>query len=125
MEAANLDTNALFTQYVNVVNKAIGEHKQEFPYKQLLEGGKKLLGDKRIGAAVYKHEADKPHEYFTLELTDNNTLQIASHGKTPEGPDVEWKVREDHLRNVVENPDEFVKHPAKLDLDWLKSRIGS
>jgi len=35
----NLETNALFTQYVNVVNRAMGEHRDEFPWKQLFEAG--------------------------------------------------------------------------------------
>ena len=119
-ETAKLDTNALFTQYVNVVNRAIGANEDRFPFKQLLSMGEKILGDKKIGAAVYKDDPDSPHEYFTLTL-DNGRLD-ARHGK--EAPDTEWKVKQEHLENVIEDPQTYIDNPAKLDLDWLETRMG-
>lgn len=116
----NLDTNALFTQYINVVNRAIGAHRDEFPFKQLLTMGKELLGDKKIGAAVYKTDADSPHDYFTI--TFQNGKLRAEHGK--KAPDISWKVKEAYLQKVVAKPDQYVDSPGKLDLDWLKSRLG-
>lgn len=116
----NLDTNALFTQYVNVVNRAIGAHRDELPFKQLLAMGKELLKDKKIGAAVYKTDPDSPHDYFTI--TFQNGKLRAEHGK--QAPDISWKVKEAYLQKVVAKPDQYVDSPGKLDLDWLKSRLG-
>lgn len=121
MNIEQLDTNALFTQYVNVVNKAIGQNKNDFPFRQLTQMGEKVLGDKKIGAAVYKGDAGAPHDYFTIQL-ENGKLR-AEHGK--EGPDVEWKLDEAHLKNVVSDPDPYVDNPAKLNLDWLETRLGN
>lgn len=120
MQTEKLDTNALFTQYVNVVNKAMGQNRDEFPFSQLMSMGEKILGDKKIGAAVYKDDPDSPHDYFTLTYEDGKLR--ATHGK--EAPNVEWKLDERHLENVVDDPGTFIENPARLDLDWLKTRMG-
>ncbi len=120
MDKNDLDTNALFTQYVNVVNKALAAHRDEFPMKQLSKAGEKLVGGKEIGAAVYKNDPDAPHDYFTVTM-EGGRFQ-AEQGKGH--PDIEWKVKQQHIENVVENPDEFIAHPLKLDLDWLSTRFG-
>lgn len=119
METTQLQTNALFIQYVDVVNRAIASNRDRFPFKQLLSIGERMLGDKKIGAAVYKTDPDSPHDWFTL--TYRNGKLSAQEGK--ESPDISWKVKEAHLRNVVSNPDPFIANPAKLDLDWLETRF--
>ena len=121
MNIERLDTNALFTQYVNVVNDAIGQNENDFPFRQLMQMGEKVLGDKKIGAAVYKGDPDSPHDYFTVRLESGRFR--ATHGK--EEPDIEWKLDEKHLENVVSNPKPYVDNPAKLDLDWLETRLGN
>lgn len=121
METTKLDDNALFTQYINVVNRAIGENRDRFPFQQLLAMGEKVLGDKKIGAAVYKSDPNRPHDYFTLSY-ENGKLK-SEHGK--DAPNISWKVKQEHLKNVVENPQRFIENPARLDLDWLKTRLGN
>ena len=117
-----LETNALFTQYLNVVNRSMGENRDKMPYKLMFNATNKLLEDDRIGVAVYKSDAKNPHDWFTITLHDGS-FEIVDHGK--KDPKVTWKVKQDHLQNVVEHPDEFVKHPMKLDLDWLRTRLGA
>ncbi len=116
----DLDTNALFTQYVDIVNRALGAHRKDTPWKQLFGAGEKLVGNKRIGAAVYKTNPKEPHDFFTLTL-EGGTFH-AQHGKAD--VDITWRVKEDHLRHVVKNPKPFIDNPARLDLDWLKTRLG-
>ncbi len=120
-----LDTNALFVQYLNVVNKALGEHKHDFPYDLLFKGAKKALGDKNVGVSVYATDPDSPHDYFTIGLTDHGTFEVVDHGKAagPERPKIAWKVPEEHMRRVVHDPQPYIDRPARLDLDWLKSRL--
>ncbi|MGM0576419.1 MAG: hypothetical protein ACQEXJ_11875 [Myxococcota bacterium] len=119
---ADLTTAALFTQYLDVVNRAIGQHRDEFPYKQILAGGRKLLGDKHVGVGIYKERGDQPHDWFTIRMLDDGRLDIVEHGKA--SPDLTWKVREQHLHNVVDDPEPYIDHPAKLDLDWLRTRVS-
>jgi len=119
-DTTKLDTDALFTQYVNVVNQAVGQNRDRFPFKQLLSMGDKILGDKEIGAAIYKTDADEPHDWFTLTF-DEGKLD-ATHGKG--SPDIEWKIDRRHLEHVVADPQPYIDNPARLDLDWLKTRMG-
>ena len=45
-----------------------------------------------------------------------------SHGK--QEADVAWTVSRAYLEKLVENRREYIEHPAKIDWDWLKSRVG-
>lgn len=117
---AEMSIQARFTEYLNVVNRAMGEHRDEFPYKQLLHGAEKLLDDKTVGVAVYQRNPDQPHAWFTIAFEDG-TFDLLEQGA--KNPDMTWKMPEAHVDEVVENPREYIRDPAKLDLDWLKTRI--
>lgn len=115
---------AAFTQYLKVVNEAMGLHRKEQPWKVLFDMGGKIYGDKRIGVAMYDTQADQPHDYFTLSFDkDSGTFEMEEHGKAE--PDIEWKLPESHVREVIENPEPYKKNPAKLDLDWMAKRLRS
>lgn len=116
-----MNTHALFVQYVDVVNQAIGQHRDEVPYKQLVQLGDKALGDEPFGVAVYKGDDDTPHDTFQLRLSDG-TLEVVEHGLS--GESIAWKVPEAHLRKVVDEPQAFIDGPEKLNLDWLWRRAG-
>ncbi len=120
METQNLNTKALMTNYMNIVNRAIQENHDKFPFDKLISVGKDLTRDKKIGAAVYKSDAKQPHDYFTITHTGDRFK--AEQGK--QAPDIEWKIKEEHLQNVVQNPNEYIQNPLKLDLDWIKTRLS-
>ena len=119
--AAELETNALFTQYLNVVNRAIGENRDRFPYRQMLSMGERILGDKQIGVAIYKDDPSEPHDWFTIAYGDG-TFEIVEHGK--KAPKISWRVKQSHLEKVVADPEPFVESPIRLDLDWLRTRFS-
>ncbi len=111
------DIEALFHRYLAICNKAIEKHKGEFPYQQLLNFGETLMGDRPVDLAVYD---DEPKAAFSLQFK-NNKLQNDGH---PSDVKKAWRMNLSYLRKVTEHPDEYIEHPEKLDLDWLKSRIG-
>jgi hypothetical protein len=113
-------TEELFSQYLAVVNRAIGQNRDRVPYKQLFAGGKKLLGDRRIEAVVYDDSTTLAR--FTLGFEDDR-LEIVEPGHHEHAPSWEWKVNEKHLENVVADPQPYIESPLKLDLDWLETRI--
>lgn len=121
MQTSEMTTSALFNQYIDVVNRALGENRDRFPYKQIFQASEKLARDRDIGVAVYKGDPKSPHDWFTIRM-DSGTFDVVEHGKGD--VDVTWKVNQDHLQNVVEEPQKYVAHPARLDLDWLKERLG-
>ncbi len=118
---AERNTQTTFTQAVNVMNAALAEHKSDMPYKQLIEAADKTIGGKKFGVAIYDEDPAKPFDYFTVRYRDGS-FEIVSHGK--DDPDIPWKTSVGYLEKVAANPEEYIEHPAKLDWDWLKSRVG-
>lgn len=117
----DLSTEAVMTEYVNIVNEAISTRSDVWPMGKLIELGDKALDDKSFGVAIYRDDASNPHDYFTLKF-DGGRLNVVSHGKRD--PDFAWKASEDYLRGVVAEREKYVESPAKLDFDWLKTRTG-
>lgn len=115
------DTSKDFSNALNVMNAALAEHRDDIPYKQILAGAEKLLKDRNLGVAIYEDDPSSPFDFFTIRFQEGN-LQIVSRGKKE--PDLTWKVSRRYLEDVAKNSDEYIKHPAKLDWDWLKSRLG-
>lgn len=54
---------------------------------------------------------------------DGGKLELVGRGKRDEAK-ISWTVSRDYLETVVEDPDRYVDHPEKLDLDAIKSRLG-
>ena len=121
MEATELAPDALVSQYLHVVNRALGQNRDEFPYDKLLEASEKLFDEKRAAVGVYKDDPRNPHHWFTVEFSDGK-FSLVEQGKGD--ADLKWELRQAHLEEVVENPDPFIESPIKLDLDWLKKSVG-
>lgn len=111
------DVKALFEQYLDICNQAIAKHKGEFPYQQVLNLGETLMGDRPIDLAIYD---DEPKAAFSLHFKDDKL----ENGGYPSDVKKAWRMNLSYLKKVVEHPDDYIEHPEKLDLDWLKSRMG-
>ena len=120
-ERTGTATDILLTEYISICNRAIASHRDSFPFRQLLEVAEKLAGDKTFAVAIYADNPKRPHDYFTIELLDGLFVVVA-HGK--KDPDITWRVRQSYLEQVVSDPQTYIENPAKLDWDWLKSRVG-
>lgn len=121
----------LFSDYVAIINRAIAQNRDRVPYKQLVVGGEKLLGGRKI-CAIICNGTDEERGSYTLELRGGR-LHIVDGEEPCDGCDtaagqgrptyLEWRVNRAHLENVVSDPEPYVQSPIKLDLDWLKTRI--
>jgi hypothetical protein len=116
------ETATLLTNAVNVMNTALAEHREEMPWKQLVAATDELFGDRKVGVAIYAEDPGAPFDFYTLRWKAGHGFELASRGK--EGPDVTWKVSRGYLQKVADHPDEYTQHPAKLDWDWLRDRLG-
>lgn len=112
-----MHTDTLVNEYLHIVNQALGEHADEFPYAQVLGAADKLLGDRRVRMEVYSSDPDQPHDYFIVTL-DDGKLEMIEQGKAE--ADLTWRVPRDHVEAVVDEPGPFIERPERLDLDWLK-----
>lgn len=122
MHAQEAGIDGLFKSYINVVNRALAAHKDEAPYKQLLQVGERLTEGKTLGVEIYKTEPREPHHYYALKFI-NGKLWVTDTHKV--ATDVDLKVNDRHLREVVEDPETYVEHPAQLDLSWLRTRLAT
>lgn len=119
--ATKLATDALFTQYLNVVNRSLGQNRDTFPYKQILDASEKAFDEKTVAVGIYKDVPTEPHDWFVVAY-DDGTFSLKEHGKGD--ADLTWMMKEAHLDEVVETPERYVESPYKLDLDWLKKSVG-
>lgn len=114
-------TETLFLEYLNTLNQALEAHRNETPYKQIIDASDRVFGDEKLGVAVYKTDPSSPHDFYTVKITDGR-IAFVSHGK--DAPEYSWKTKESFMKDVVENKQHYIDNPQKLNWDWLKSRIG-
>ena len=118
MESTALQTDALFRQYLHNVNQALGSSDV---YRKMVKLGDKALGHQEINAHVYGDDPAAPSHSFVLQF-NGRTFDLVEEGKRDDAMD--WNVPRAHMEEVVANPKPFLKNPAKLDLNWMKERLG-
>ncbi|EED34692.1 hypothetical protein NOR51B_630 [Luminiphilus syltensis NOR5-1B] len=106
---------------LDTVNSAIEEHADTAVFGKVLEMAKTRLDGERLGVAVYEEDPDAPFDYYTVQF-NKGRLELKARGKA--SPTVDWKVSQEYLSAISENPDAYIANPAKLDIDWLKARVG-
>lgn len=114
------DIYELFTQALTVTNRSLKENRGSGVYGALLSAWNKYLDGHRAGVAIYDENPDKPFDYFTIRYM-NGRFELQSRGKSEH--DTEWKVSRDYLRSLANNPQTYIDHPSRLDIDWLKDRL--
>ncbi len=115
------DNTVLFTDAINVMNEAIKQNQDRFPYKQIIGATEGVAEGRKVGVAVYADDPATPYDYYTVSFK-NGQIEILSHGK--EEPEIAWKVPRGYLEEVTEHSEQYKQHPAKLDWDWLLARLG-
>lgn len=111
----------VFQQYLNICNQAIEQNKQKFPYADIWGARFQALKEEAtLNAIVYD---DRPKAAFVLRLTPDMKIEILE--KKPLPPEDEWPFTYQYLKRVVDNPQEYIENPAKLEWGWLKTVFGS
>ena len=110
----------VFERYLDVCNQAIEKNKDTFPYMEIWKSRwKSLAPDHILRCAVYD---DRPKIVYTLQLTEDMKIKIIE--KTHIAPEDVWPFKYSYLKHVVNNPQEYINHPAKLDWGWLTGIFG-
>ena len=110
------DTQSLFRRYVDICNQAIKTNQKAFPANQLLRFEGETVLDNQFDLAVYD---DRPLEVCTLVFRDQELIYTACEGD----PEKAWRLSLSHIKKVIENPQDYVNDPDKLDLAWFHSRL--
>jgi hypothetical protein len=72
-----------------------------------------------VQCAVYD---DRPKLAYTLHLSEEMKIKLIK--KDPIASEDVWPFKYSYLKHVVENPQEYIKHPANLDWGWLNNIFG-
>ena len=110
----------VFERYLDICNQAIEKNKDKFPYMEIWKARWKKLGANNcLTCAVYD---DRPKLIYTLQLTEDMKIKIVK--KTTVAPEDVWPFKYSYLKHVVDNPEEYIEHPANLDWGWLTGIFG-
>ncbi len=111
----------VFQQYLEICNQAIEKNRDKFPYTEIWGARFKELKDETtLHAIVYD---DRPKVAFMLRLTPDMKIEIVEKKPVPTAD--EWPFTYQYLKRVVDNPQEYIANPAKLEWGWLKTIFGA
>lgn len=111
----------LLERALATINAAIAANADDMPYKYLLKAGERYADGMQMGVGIYETDPTMPFAFYTIAFRDGQ-LRLVEHGKGEN--DLNWRVSVDYLEQLAKNKRDYVKHPVKIDLDWLKSRAG-
>lgn len=114
------ETYDLFMDALEVMNRAMDANRGEGAYGRILDAMDDRLEGHASAVAVYDKDPDEPFDYFTIRFIGGR-WELKERGRGEH--DTEWKVSTDYLRSLVEDPESYVEHPARLDLDWIADRL--
>ena len=114
------DYAQVFEQYLAICNQAIEKNRNTFPYTEIWRARfETLKAEATLRAIVYD---DRPKLDCTLRLTKDMKIEIVEKKAIPD--DDEWPFTYQYLKRVVDHPQEYINHPAKLEWGWLKNVFG-
>jgi len=114
------DIYELFTEALDVTNRSLEKNRGSGFYGTLISAWDKYLDGHKAGVSIYDEDPAKPFDYFTIRYMKGK-FEIQSRGKSEH--DTEWKVSRKYLKSLADDPQTYIDHPAKLDIDWLKDRL--
>jgi hypothetical protein len=106
----------LFEAFLEVCNRAIETHKDEFPYKHIWEAAETLQSDDGMHVSIYD---DEPKGDYQLKIHDKQ-IELLQENAPPRPAG--WRINTSHMRQVISDPDAYINEPTKLDWLWLKHR---
>lgn len=119
---AHQPIDRLFREALQVVNRSLDVNRGSGVYGRALEAADPFLEGHRTRVLVYEDDPAAPFAAFALEYR-NGRFAVVQRGQ--KDVDSEWKVSRDYLKALVTHAEEYVAYPARLDLDWLASRVPS
>lgn len=109
----------LFTRYLEVCNQALKHNGERFPFKQIL-GAAQTNKHKEVEVCIID---DQPAASYVIHLSD---YALSGEPKMSDFWDQEkrcvrprWRVTRSYLEDVIQNPEEYIRNPAKIDWEWL------
>ncbi len=121
MAPITTSTASLLVGYLGVCNEALARNRESFPYKQLLAIYEKLFAGRDLGVRVYADDPADEIAHVTVRYINGRYEPVASGNGNKT---FRVKLKKSYMEKVVANRGDYVRHPEKLDWDWLRSRVG-
>lgn len=108
--------NDLFEKYLDICNQAMKKNKDTFPFKQILGAAKQSQDNQNIEVCIIDND---PAASYVMTI-DGDTINAQSHDECKHCDcSGKWRVNKTYLKDVINNPDAYIRNPAKLDWDWM------
>jgi hypothetical protein len=112
---------ALVKEYINICNYVLVEHKDRFPLSEIVSLADRVFGTDDIAFKIVDDHGGAL-AYYTTRYGDG---QFAPIRGGEDNPDAVFSIPKAHLQDVVDNAGDYMAHPAKLDLAWLRVGLES
>lgn len=113
-------TRETFLDALRTMNAAIEEHQQSLFFHTVLQACESMFEDELMGVAIYRTDPETPYDFYTIRMR-NGRFDLVEHGREHDRTD--WRVSEDYLRDLANNPNKYIDHPEKLSLNWFAERV--
>lgn len=122
-KSEGMDQEDLFKKYIDICNVALEKNKGRFPFNHIFYG---LNNKKNAESIRVKIINDIGDPQFYLQLNEGEikydlmACKNTCHTCQSVCPSKEsvWQVKESYLKDVTENPENYIGNPAKLDWEW-------
>jgi len=109
----------LMIEYLDVCNAASEAHRHSVVYKPIIAAYDSFFVNRQVGIDIYGSDPDEIETTVTIRLV-NGMFEVVPVAH----PSFHLKLGRRYMEDVVAHRAEYIRHPEKLDWDWLKSRIG-
>lgn len=118
---SNPESYDRFMKALEVVNRVLEANRGKGAYGALLEAMDERLEGHTAVVEVYHDNPGDTFDAFTVRWTDGR-FELRERGKGEH--DSTWKMSTDYLDSLIDDPETYIRHPTRLDLDWLTSRLS-
>ena len=104
----------LLRGYIEIFNRAVKENQDKFPYKAMLENAINISDNgQEIEYVIYDV---RPKGSFKLRMVNSKLEVIDRKEKPSEGF---YSLSYDYLKDVIDYEEKYLKHPERLNWNWL------
>jgi hypothetical protein len=119
-----MDQEDLFKKYITICNQALECNKDRFPYNKVLCRQEDTHASEPIRVQIIN---DMGQPEFHLKMHNGHISYDISHcqnscsscGGGCGKQKAFWTVKTSYLKDVVENAQDYIENPAKLNWEWI------
>jgi hypothetical protein len=111
----------LVSDYLDVCNAAADAHRHSVVYGPIIAAYDSVFANRAVGIDIYDQDPDKIETTIPIRLVHGEFVPVPETGIDPS---FHLKLGRHYMEDVVAHRGDYIRHPEKLDWDWIKSRMG-